>query len=1469
MVKRLLTKKNILWSLFFIAMGMLFLTPIAIVFAVNSKSLQNYALGKYNQGIPGSLHFDLIKIRPLGGEVIASNFSLKAENSQKIIGFDSLRIKLKPLELLHKKVLLEQIWLSGIEEYLEIKDSVLNINRALGLDDSPKEQEKKDSSSQSSWNVVLEDVYIHNERLNFYNERDSTELDAYHFTIKANGNVNEKTAKVILNTKAIQTNTKGKKLAIDSLEIHLIALPEEKLHVSLDANILETPVNLEGNIQNYSSEVQWDLNLKYNLLMNRWAKGLNLGNWDGKGEIQLTSQGNLEKNKSQIHLAAKISELDSTGKVPKKIHQLSLENLTVDLKDEKPHTSSSDSVQNQKLWSSPKKLSLNVEGLSYAEELGRIFVPETRANIKLGLKEKQIKNLRLKMANRFLNAHAGADITGFTAEDSLRLNLDIETDLGKFDLAKKKSLDGVIHLQSDITGFLNNPQAKLAMSISKLKFGKVKGLNGNIEAELLDRNAVISQLQLKQGKGSLNFKGRLDAKQAFPSGFLDSLKDLNELSYGGKLDVKNWDMDPYLWDSSFQNGLVAGDFEIAGKGVMPSNLDLNVSGQWTLHNLDYQPGKTKLKAQGKLSLQINNNQISWQNFDLEMAKGKISSRGDFNLMDSSSQATFDIINMDLGELAIWSGQGGSFAGELNSQIRLAGNYLRPNIDLSLGVRDAEAIQKGPLSVQLMTSLDSTGYLKLSQLKANLKESRIELVGEAQLFNNNLLSLKETIPKVLQLNLDAKLHLEELDSSLGGIVSADLKASGSWPQMNGEGVINGSQLKLGPQSISELNIPLKILADSISIGAGKINLSGNNIINLSGGIVPGKSFAVDINSKEFHLAALNALDSADAAGAKVNLSLTGAGSLDDPQVEMEASIFGFQYKNVLIDALNVFAKYEDKKVNGEFKQLIEGPFYFDPLTSDFQSQLMLNNIELAPFLKLAGMDGWVGFLSGELGVAGNSKRILNANARAKFQNLNLSKDGKDIVRVTDQEFQLENGNILAENFAMELGENGYIHIDASGDLKNEINAELDLKAQLEDFVVLMPPDLELSGTLYSKASLKYKDNVPSYKANIQLENIIYTPPSLEQTLKIEMAKINGDANTLRLDSLLGYWDRGSIKIKGEMDHKNFKPINYNLNLAANRVPFILPNTLDLLFDLDANLKGDSASGLIKGQLTLLDGLYYQNLRLNNIVSSETERAPPPELPDTSKGGLINNIILDVGVNSKRPLVVDNNVAYLELIPDVKVQGKMLNPVVIGRAQGKEGVIKWRRRDFKITKAVIDFLNPYKTEASLNISSQIGIRDWLIELGINGTAPDNLVLSLSEKNANPPLEMADILTVLATNKTSSELLGKEGEKPVSKESLLLSYMANAISKPLKENTSLDVLEIEAGQTKTGEQSDKISLKLGKNITRRLTTFYTLETDKGQVIQKGSAEYKLLESYILEGFQDTEDVYGGAVQWGIRWR
>ena len=249
----------------------------------------------------------------------------------------------------------------------------------------------------------------------------------------------------------------------------------------------------------------------------------------------------------------------------------------------------------------------------------------------------------------------------------------------------------------------------------------------------------------------------------------------------------------------------------------------------------------------------------------------------------------------------------------------------------------------------------------------------------------------------------------------------------------------------------------------------------------------------------------------------------------------------------------------------------------------------------------------------------------------------------------------------------------------------------------------------------------------------------------------------------------------------------------------------------------------------------------------------------------KSFLSDNISYNIRLKYREPFIVDNDIAYLEIHPDLVLTGTLSAPVITGAAKIHEGTIHFQNKSFVVEKGIVNFANPYKIAPEVDIVGSTKIRQWQVSLMVYGP-PDRLVVELS---STPSEEDADILSLLVFGKTTYEMRSGNTSDANSTEALMAQLIASSFGEGIKKTTGLDYLEVNTDKGETESDPNAINVTVGKDLSERLALKYTVGSGRGGYHQRAATEYKLIEYILLSGFQDIEGSYGGEVIFRIEFR
>jgi translocation and assembly module TamB len=347
--------------------------------------------------------------------------------------------------------------------------------------------------------------------------------------------------------------------------------------------------------------------------------------------------------------------------------------------------------------------------------------------------------------------------------------------------------------------------------------------------------------------------------------------------------------------------------------------------------------------------------------------------------------------------------------------------------------------------------------------------------------------------------------------------------------------------------------------------------------------------------------------------------------------------------------------------------------------------------------------------------------------------------------------------------------------------------------------------------------------------------------------------------------VGQLDDGRFAVTGDMALDGLAPGALALDITAVALPITIPDTLDIVMDAALAVRGTPEKSRIDGNITLLEGTYVKKVDLNLLNGAVSKKRKTAPAPIDIRAPYLKNMALNVSLKHRNPLVVDNNLAQMEIAPDLKLIGTVNRPVINGRAQIQSGTVVYRQKTFTINKGVIDFINPYAIEPTIDVESTSQIRDWLVSLNISGT-PDELAFALSSA---PALDDGDIASLLLTGRTSKEMIQSEGGSTQSATQMLAQVLASKMDDDVKRTTGLDIFEAQVNGASDAAGAGDVKVTIGKELSGRMTVKYSMETEKGEMIQKALAEYKFFKDMLASGYQDNRGGFGGSIKYRLEFR
>ena len=797
--------------------------------------------------------------------------------------------------------------------------------------------------------------------------------------------------------------------------------------------------------------------------------------------------------------------------------------------------------------------------------------------------------------------------------------------------------------------------------------------------------------------------------------------------------------------------------------------------------------------------------------------------------------------------------------KFNGRLHLGGSLQRPSGTVTL---DESDVEWGGFSGQAKAQAHwEDNRLTVSDLNLYKSASSIHLKGDA-IWNRQEDGTFSGGPRIDARIEGRRISLQDFFPDYAGTIQLTGEVSGPSSDLNGGFEVSGTDLEALGQALHHLNIKGRLSDRKLHWDTLEIAVAEGQQFTSQGWFAFDRRFSLTMAADDIELAHVAALQRAYPVDGRLNLQLTASGSVDDPQMKAEATIGNPRLNQQPWEDFLLSAHLRDHrlKLDADLNFDLASEYRID--NGDFNLQANFNQSDLTPYLAVWAGSDWAGVLSGRLEAKGNRNQPEKIQGVLDLENAELVHQKRRILSAAHVSARIDNGRLEIPASRIALLENGYVNLSAEGRWSSKLKVESDGRFPLAALAPFVNTLEDAQGEINFKVLAQGPLDAMQWRARADLLETGFEIPGLVQRVEDLNGGLELTPGRLKVEKLSGDLSGGRFILDGQLQLKEWRPMGGQLALNAQALPLQWPDTMDVVINGDLLYKGSAETPSLSGRLILLEGSYYKDVKLNLLSTvTQTRRAVP--VPTTyAVPDAVADTTLNVAVTHRYPLLVDNNVANLQIAPDLKLTGNLARPILSGRAEVVEGDVIFRRKSFEVKRGVVDFINPYKIEPNLDIVAAADIRQWQVSLSLSGT-PDQMVFKLS---SNPPASENDILSLILLGRTGTELVQGEGGSRQTTRQMLAALVATAWGEDVKKRSGVDILEVETGGGGDQQSADRVQVTVGKRLSRRLTLKYEVESGSEEVVQRAVSEYRFLEHLLASGFQDSTGGYGGELVFRI---
>ncbi|HUS65867.1 MAG TPA: translocation/assembly module TamB domain-containing protein, partial [Kofleriaceae bacterium] len=549
--------------------------------------------------------------------------------------------------------------------------------------------------------------------------------------------------------------------------------------------------------------------------------------------------------------------------------------------------------------------------------------------------------------------------------------------------------------------------------------------------------------------------------------------------------------------------------------------------------------------------------------------------------------------------------------------------------------------------------------------------------------------------------------------------------------------------------------------------------------------------------------------------------------------------------------------------------------------------------LAPYLR-SYFDDMSGTLDVEVKVGGSAEDP-QVTGVVQVNKVALKPVGQDaLVRVPTGKVEFTNSQVSVTGLSMVVvdeyndGERSELNVAGGVRLRNfvPVNWGLQIDGELSGKMLLVvAPALfsAASGSADVSVGLVGEGLAPDIEGEVVFSEttpLTITPRGLRREISFLGGGAQFTENLIQLEDAEGKPVSGSIDnegylsaISGEISLVNWRPVDVDVTITAEDLPFRIPSTLELAVNVrDLRVVGGMDEGLeIQGGIEIVDGRYTRRFR-PYIDALKPERSNEASKPVFEAIPLLGNARLNLVVET-RAFFVKNNVANIEMSGQVVVRGTPMKPKFEGEIRVEQGSFKFdgMRAKFEQTRGTVGF-SPHKEfptqTPTLDVKSEsnytdISGREHLITLVLRGPIGqldwDLFTSTGLNKTQTLSLIVAGRSLDQARNALSDEPIGdtggqreaatttEQGGGLQAADQLLKTvagdYFSLLMEEPLKDVTSLDVVRLQLG-------TQSLGVHVEKKVVPSLTALVDAERALTGWSWDARGEYRLNDTVSADG-------------------
>ncbi len=656
---------------------------------------------------------------------------------------------------------------------------------------------------------------------------------------------------------------------------------------------------------------------------------------------------------------------------------------------------------------------------------------------------------------------------------------------------------------------------------------------------------------------------------------------------------------------------------------------------------------------------------------------------------------------------------------------------------------------------------------------------------------------------------------------------------------------------------------------LDLGAGTIRLSGSFRRDDS-------RYALQMRAEDLDLAPLvrGVFRRELGLGGRLSLTLSGRGTLAEPHFSGQAHVRALSIAGRPAGEISAEVRAESGRLLipitatlfGQTHALLGSLDLTDPAPA-FQVRARFQEFSLTPYFRLSRrLAEWGGAMSGELALwwpLGSLAAFENPSgaqateARATLALSSLALSLGDYSLHTSHPFAI---HLLGRRLKIEpvalTGENTSLEISGTVDLSELFGERVSNGHELEangsvDLRLLhgVYPGLFTAGRATVRASLRGSFREPRLSGLMEITDLSLRVLDWPIALAHGQGRLRFTASQVLIETLRAQVNEGEMSLSGGLLLRNLRAEQWRILIRSEAVVLTYPRGLRSVVDGTLTLQGNRQLQILSGTITVRRSEYTRDIDLAQLLLSQAGDRLRPSFLDVP---IRPPLSLDIRVQALDTLSVRNNLAEAIASASLHVGGTLEEPRLSGSLVVTRGLIRFRNREYQITRGRVDFPRDGATPAEprFQLEAESDIAGYRVIVGLFGTL-ERFQTTLRSEPALPPEQVLSLIATGELSRGASATASQAGWGAAA--NLLIGELTHRAEEFTGKIFGINRFQIDP--LIVGRGSDPTArLTIGRQISRHLSILYAtnLSGPQEQVI---IVEYRLSDRFSLVGTRDQD--------------